>query len=63
MPQRRCVVACGNTHQVDARAVFDRFDADRNGRLDPGELARFFMAALPGVDDSQLRYLMAHMYE
>ncbi len=57
------MAACDNTLQVDARAVFDRFDADRNGRLDPGELARFFTAALPGIDDSQLRYLMAHMYE
>ncbi|PNH07905.1 Calmodulin-like protein 3 [Tetrabaena socialis] len=50
-------------NRVDAYAVFKQFDTDRNERLEPSELARFFAAAVPGLRDEQLRYLMAHMVE
>ncbi|KAG2493237.1 hypothetical protein HYH03_008653 [Edaphochlamys debaryana] len=50
-------------NRVSARSAFDQFDADRNGRLEPRELARFFATAIPGVREDQLRYLLAHMYE
>ncbi|PNG99551.1 Calmodulin-like protein 1, partial [Tetrabaena socialis] len=50
-------------NRVDAYAVYKQFDTDRNERLEPSELARFFAAAVPGLRDEQLRYLMAHMVE
>lgn len=50
-------------NRVSARAAFESFDTNRNGRLEPRELARFFAKTIPGLTEPQLRYLLAHMYE
>ena len=50
-------------NHVHASSAFSSFDRNGNGRLEPRELARFFSATIPGLTETQLRYLLAHMYE
>ncbi|GLC39247.1 hypothetical protein PLESTB_001651900 [Pleodorina starrii] len=50
-------------HGVEMRSAFSRFDTNRNGLLEPREVARLLRAAVqPPLDDQQLRYAMAHLH-
>lgn len=44
------------------RAAFGRFDSNRNGLLEPRELAQMLRTTIPGITDQQLRYVLAHLH-
>lgn len=41
---------------------FRRFDTNRNGQLEPREVALLFRSVMPGLSPQQLRYLTAHIH-
>ena len=45
------------------RAAFSRFDTNRNGLLEPAEIARLLRTAVqPPLDNQQLRYALAYLH-
>ncbi|GIL82053.1 hypothetical protein Vretifemale_10957 [Volvox reticuliferus] len=48
---------------VEIRTAFSSFDVNRNGLLEPRELARLLRTAVtPPLSDQQLRYALAHLH-
>lgn len=45
------------------RSAFQRFDANRNGLLEPRELAQMLRTALPSLTPEQLRMVLAHLHQ
>ena len=44
------------------RDIFDKYDRDRSGRLEPRELLRMFKEIQPRITVKQLRTLVVHMH-
>jgi hypothetical protein len=42
--------------------LFVKHDANRNGLLEPLEVAAVFRYAMPSLDTQQLRYLLTHLH-
>ena len=49
--------------QAEAKAIFMSLDSNRDGKLEPVELLKFFRMAMPSLQVQQLRYLVAHIRE
>lgn len=54
----RHVIAGWFRSQIRLRDVFDRYDYNRNGRLEARELARLVRDLLPGATEADFNYLL-----
>ena len=49
--------------RTEPRALFDQFDADRDGALDAAELKGMIRKLLPGLRADEMRFALAHVFE